>query len=246
MPASLSGADIVFLGEQHDNPSHHARQADLVADIAPTALVFEMLTEAQAAVVEPYLIADPDALAAALDWANSGWPDFSLYHPIFVAAPDAAIYGAALPREDARRVMQDTIADVFGPGADAYGLTTPLPPETQGAREAMQAEAHCDALPDEMLPMMVDIQRLRDALIARAALTALDEAGAPVVVITGNGHARTEWGAPAYVARVAPEVTTAALGQGEPAHGDPDGSFDQVEMGEDVDRGDPCAAFDAG
>ncbi|SEK37669.1 Haem-binding uptake, Tiki superfamily, ChaN [Roseivivax marinus] len=241
--AEFDDADIVFLGEQHDNPAHHARQAELVDEIAPAALVFEMMTPAQAAAVTPELIGDEAGLEAALGWAESGWPDFSLYYPIFAAAPEAAFYGAALPREEARQIMDRSIAEMFGAQAAEYGLTDPLPDDQREAREALQAEAHCDALPDEMLPVMIDIQRLRDAYIARAALEALDATGGPVAVITGNGHARLDWGAPSYVARVAPEVAVAAFGQGEAAHGAPEGGFDFTEIGPDVDRGDPCAQF---
>lgn len=62
----FDGADVVFLGELHDNPGHHARQAAYVAEIAPTALVFEMLTPDQAERVTPELIQDEAALEAAL------------------------------------------------------------------------------------------------------------------------------------------------------------------------------------
>jgi len=47
--ADLPDAQVVILGELHDNPHHHENQADAVAALAPTALVFEMLAEAQAA-----------------------------------------------------------------------------------------------------------------------------------------------------------------------------------------------------
>ncbi|WP_372837353.1 ChaN family lipoprotein, partial [Puniceibacterium confluentis] len=93
----FADSEVVFLGEYHDNPYHHARQAELVARIAPRALVFEMLTQDQAARITPDLLANPAALEAALAWADSGWPDFSMYYPIFVAA-HARVYGAALPR----------------------------------------------------------------------------------------------------------------------------------------------------
>lgn len=242
-PAALPDAQIVFLGEQHDNPAHHARQAELVAELSPTAIVFEMLTPEQAGRVRPELLSDPAALEAALGWNDSGWPDFAMYHPIFLAAPGAAIHGAAVPRDEARRVMAEGILPVFGDEASAYGLTDILPEDEQAAREALQFAAHCEALPRDMLPMMVDVQRLRDAALARAALAALDETGGPVAVITGNGHARRDWGAPAAVALVAPDVTVAALGQGEVSNGAPEGAFDAVEIGPDVDRGDPCAAF---
>ena len=196
-PAALAdggdfSAQVLFLGEQHDNPAHHARQAEIVAEVQPRALVWEMLTPAKTDAITPELIGDAEALEARLGWEASGWPDFGMYHLIFAAAPEAAHYGAALPREEARRVMGEEIADVFGEGAVAYGLRDALPVEQQQTREALQLAAHCDAMPAEMLPMMVGIQRLRDALIAEAAVLALQETGGPVAVITGNGHARLD------------------------------------------------------
>lgn len=239
----FDGAEVVFLGETHDNPAHHARQAELVAELKPVALVFEMLTTEQSAQIHPEHLEDEAALSELLDWENSGWPDFAMYYPIFEAAGEAAIFGAALPREEAQRVSGEPLDEVFGPSAGFYGLDEPLPAEQQETREAMQMAAHCDALPAEMLPVMVGIQRLRDARLAETALEALSMHGAPVVVITGNGHARTDWGAPALVARAAPEVTVAALGQGETGKGAPEGSFDLLEETEGVERGDPCEAF---
>lgn len=238
----FDGTDVVFLGEIHDNPAHHARQAELVGALKPVALVFEMLTNAQSAQIQPEDLADPDQLAQTLGWADSGWPDFAMYYPIFQAAPDAAIFGAALPRDEAHEVGDVPLAKIFGPSAGFYGLDTDLPPPMQAAREQLQMAAHCDSLPVEMLPMMVNIQRLRDARLAETALEAFSIHGGPVVVITGNGHARTDWGAPALVAIASPEVSVAALGQGE-TDSPPDGTFDLVETTTGVDRGDPCAAF---
>ena len=240
MPAVAQ--NVWILGEVHDNPAHHAVQADRVAEIAPRALVFEMLTGAQADRVTPALIADPEAMAGALDWETSGWPDFAMYHPIFAAAPEAVIYGAQVPREAARAVFEGGLAESFGDGAAAYGLTEPLPEAEQAAREAMQRTAHCDALPEEMLPGMVAVQRLRDAVLARAVVRAMDETGGPVAVITGNGHARRDRGVPAYLDRVAPDLDMHVLGQTEDDR-PLEGGFDEVLSAPEADRPDPCAAF---
>src|SRR6056297_632256 len=234
--------DVAILGEVHDNPAHHAEQARRVAALDPRALVFEMLTPDQAARVTPSLIADPDAMEEALGWSESGWPAFPMYHPIFAAAPDAAIYGAQVPRDAARGVFETGAAEAFGPEAAAYGLTEPLPEADQEMREAMQMAAHCDALPEKMLPGMVAVQRLRDAVLARAVVQAMEATGGPVAVITGNGHARRDWGVPAYLVRVAPDLDVHVLGQTE--DGAPlAGGFDEVVSAPAVDRPDPCAAL---
>lgn len=238
----VADAPVVIVGEVHDNPSHHAVQADIVAHLQPSAIVFEMLTEAQADLVTPDNRADQTALADSLDWAESGWPDFAMYHPIFTAAPGAAIYGAAVPRDAARAAMQAGIAESFGTDAADYGLTTPLPAEEQAAQEDLQQQAHCNAMPPEMLPVMVDLQRLRDAVLARETLRALDETGGPVIVITGNGHAREDWGVPAYLTRLRPDLDVFTIGQQEDGAGAP-GGFDAILSAPAVDRPDPCEAF---
>ncbi|MCC1481737.1 ChaN family lipoprotein [Roseibaca sp. Y0-43] len=238
---NLPGADVYFLGEVHDHEGHHLNQARAIRTIDPAAMVFEMLTEAQATAA-PASWDSAEDLGAALEWAGNGWPDFAMYFPIFEAAPDARIYGAAVPRDVARAAFGQPLAEVFAGDAARFGLDQPLASEDQTAREALQQAAHCNALPDEMLPGMVDIQRLRDAELARVAELALRDTGGPVVVITGTGHVRRDWGAPAALAVAAPEVSSLTLGQYELAAPEPP-LTDLWIVTDAVAREDPCAAF---
>lgn len=242
---SLPAADVVILGEVHDNPIHHANQARAVAAIRPAALVFEMFGPDEAARAQGVARGDAAALGAALGWEGSGWPDFALYHPIFTAAPDALIAGGSLPRGTVRRAITEGAAAPFGPDAARFGLDRPLDPADQAAREALQAEAHCNALPPELLPGMVAAQRLRDAALARATLEALAAAGGPVVVITGTGHADRLRGIPAALGHAAPDLRVLALGQTEADPG-PDAPFDLWIVTDPQPRPDPCAAFKGG
>ena len=227
-------AEIVILGEVHDNPDAHLGQAAMIAEIQPTAVVFEMLTADEAARV------DADRSLAEEAWTASGWSDFEIYAPIFDALGNARIIGAAAPRDSVRTVYTDGAAAVFGPGAARFGLDTPLPEDQQALREDMQFAAHCEAMPRDMMAGMVAVQRYRDAVFARAALDALDTHGAPVVVIAGNGHARTDWGIPAMIARAAPGVTTHAIGFVEAGTDTP---FDETRTVPPARRDDPCASL---
>lgn len=238
---SLPPATVVVLGEVHDNPQHHLNQARAVAALRPAAVVWEMLTPEQAARM-PEDRAGPGAVAAALGWAGTGWPDFALYFPIVEAAGAARTYGAALPRDEVRRAFVEGAAAVFGADSGRYGLDRPLPPEEQAAREAEQFEAHCGAMPRAMMAGMVEAQRLRDAALARAALLALHETGGPVAVIAGAGHARRDWGVPAVLAQAAPGVGVLALGQTEADPG-PEAPWDLWLVTEPVERPDPCATL---
>lgn len=241
---TFQGAGVVLLGEVHDNPLHHDHQARAVATLAPRALVFEMLTP-EAAAAMPATLPDAETLGRMLGWDTSGWPAFPLYYPIFAAAPTARVYGAEVPRDQARRAMADGMVAVFGPDAAAYGLTETLPPEEQAAREAEQAVAHCNALPPDLLPGMVDVQRLRDAALARAVVQAMQATGGPVAVITGNGHARRDQGLAVPLGRVAPDLAVLAIAQFEDS-APKDPPFDLWLVTPAAPREDPCAAFQAG
>ncbi|HSG54206.1 MAG TPA: ChaN family lipoprotein, partial [Paracoccaceae bacterium] len=173
-------------------------------------------------------------------WADSGWPDFAMYYPIFAAAPDAVIYGAGLPRSAVQDALQTPLSQ--HPLASRYGLDVPPSEAEQETREAMQDAAHCGALPAEMLPVMVDAQRLRDMMLAHVTLTALSDTGGPVAVITGNGHARADWGVPALLAHAAPRTVVFTLLQAEP-EGTVPGGGDLTLASPAPERGDPCAVF---
>ncbi|MFQ6551535.1 ChaN family lipoprotein [Aestuariibius insulae] len=233
-------ADIVIIGEFHDNPDHHRIQAALVDAIAPSAIVFEMLSDDQAARITPEISRDAETLGPLLDWDDSGWPDIAFYAPIMAAAPQAAIVGTG-PR-DWTQTPSGVLMTALPEDAGHFGYGDPLPADQQQAREALQAEAHCDMLPPEQLPMMVDIQRQRDVVFAAATLDALLRHGSPVVLITGNGHARTDWGVPAALAKASPNTAVLSIGQTE---GDAalSGTFDLFIDAPAPVRGDPCDAF---
>lgn len=235
-----AGADILVLGEVHDNPAHHLYQAQIVAQVRPTGLVFEMLTAQQILDLREWDGKDVTALGDVLGWEAAGWPDFSIYAPVFAASPGSEILSAAPSSDSIDTAFAQGAAVAFGPAAAAYGLT-PLPPADQQSREAEQAAAHCGALPVEMLGGMVAVQRLRDAAFARAAIDAFDRLGGPVILITGIGHARTDSGVPAAIRAARPELTVWSLGQMESA--EPDAPYDAVNVTAAVDRPDPCLAF---
>ena len=241
----LPQADVIILGELHDNPHHHENQATAVAAIEPSTIVFEMLTPELARSVTPELRGDRAALAEALEWQDRGWPDFAMYHPIFTAAPDAAIFGGGLARDAVRGAVGAGAAAVFAEEVDAaagrrLGLDRDLSDGRQADRERLQARAHCDALPEELLSGMVEAQRLRDAALAHAAMAAAEKG--PVVMITGNGHARTDWGVPAKLKRAAPGLSVLSIGQLEAAPDTPQ-PYDRWVVTDAPERDDPCAAF---
>jgi uncharacterized iron-regulated protein len=240
LPAKI---DIVILGEVHDNGLHHQGQAGIIRDLHPKAVVFEMLSPEQAEIYNDGEHDGMDVLANALDWGNSGWPDFGLYQPIFEALNNLPVVGAAAPKSKVRRAFSDGAAFVFGESAAVYGLDAPISDAQLNTRKAMQFEAHCQAMPLDMMDGVVEAQRYRDAAFADATLKALESYGAPVVLIAGNGHARLDWGVPSMITVADPTIHTVSIGfVEEPASSD-DPRFNQTMVTAAAERSDPCESF---
>ncbi len=228
--------DVLVLGEVHDNPAHHDVQVQWLEAFAVKAVVFEMLTPEEAIALSG-VARTPEAMAQAVDGFH--WSNIADYSDVLAASSE--IIGAALPRDTVRAAFSETAAEVFRGDAVAFGLTEPLPKEEAHQRAQLQFKAHCEAMPIDMMGGMIEAQRLRDAEFSRAVLDALETFGSPVVLITGNGHARTDWGVPSYLRRVAPHLEVFAIGQSE--SGALGGPFDDVADAPAVVRSDPCAAF---
>lgn len=238
----MRAAEIVILGENHDNPAHHLLQAALIEKLSPQAVVFEMLTPEMADQVNNAPNKAVPDLGDRIGWEAAGWPDYAIYQPVFAALGAAHVMGAAAPRETVRAAFEAGAAAVFGAEAGRFGLDTPLAPAQQALREDVQFDAHCQAMPREMMAGMVEAQRLRDAQFSLVALTALKTYGAPVVVITGNGHARRDWGMPFVIGQAAPDVQVHAVGLTDGA-GSADDPYDTTFASAGFERPDPCAAF---
>ncbi|MEL6769027.1 MAG: ChaN family lipoprotein [Pseudomonadota bacterium] len=253
----LRGGGVVVLGEIHDNPVHHDRQAWLIERIEPDGVAFEMVPEGSEKGIAVFRADGGEAaeIGPAIGWERLGWPEWSLYRPVFEAAGEARITGGGVARADLRRAIAEGAASVEGAGAAAAGLDRALPAAEQAALEAEMVAAHCDMLPASAAPGMVEAQRLRDLRFARAALRAREgSAAARAVLVTGNGHARRDRGVPVYLTRLEPGLEVISLGQVEVTPGltaaldyageGGDLVYDYVWFSADVaDRGDPCDAF---
>lgn len=246
LAARLRAADVVILGEVHDNPAHHAMQARLVRRIAPSGLAFEMIPESAEVAVRRHRAAGGDVagIATLTGWSRRGWPDFSLYAPIFAAAPRATITGAGVARPDLMAAATRGAAAVVGDPRLAAHLAKPLGSAAGRAIEDEMISAHCAAITRDHARRMVEVQRLRDARLALAALRAKRSRGR-VVLITGNGHARRDRGVPVYLGILRPLLRVVVLGQIErsPVVPRPAGVYDFVHITRPAPRKDPCAAF---
>jgi uncharacterized iron-regulated protein len=217
---ALGRADMVLLGEKHDNADHHRLQhwvlQALIARGRRPAVAFEMFTADKAPRIAAHLAKNPkDAagLGPALGWSNSGWPDWRHYEPIAQTALDSglSLIAANLPRPLVRKIARQGL-DSLAPALKArLGLARPVDESIADAMATEIVDAHCGMLARERTGRFVDIQRTRDAHMARYLADAAAAGPDGAMLITGTGHGRTDRGVPMHLAWMAPGRTVAAL-----------------------------------
>lgn len=192
----LAAAPRVLVGEQHDNPDHHALQLWLLqalADQRPQgSLLLEMLTPQQQSRVDgvkrQILQGDhPLDLPAALGW-QKGW-DWALYGPVlrFALAQPYPLLSANLGAEEVAAI---------------YHQRPVLSGAQSGSEEVRRRlldqvrESHCGMLPEDALPAMLAVQQQRDRRMALSVL----EAATPALLFAGSYHVRKDLGIPLHMA----------------------------------------------
>ncbi len=247
-------AEVIYLGESHDNPQHHATQTRILEALLATGkrpvLAFEMLTEDQQAALDELMATDETAADAErrLRWRARGWPDFSMYWPLFELARRHRLPVVATDLDAAvvRRIGREGLAAVGDTGARLGSLLPPDAAREQAIARTIQ-EAHCHLMPERRLPLMVESWHARNVTIARHLAAALSRAS-PVVVIIGRGH-QAAGGLPDQLEALRPgtrqlvvELLERPSGQHEDAVARR-GSGDILWLTPPVVRPDPCEAL---
>lgn len=255
---AIAAANYVLLGEVHDNPVHHQLQAQLIAGFpgAPHSVTvgFEQVEINQAEALTGYLRENPgnaSDLGTAIAWSKSGWPDWSLYEPVFQQTLDRGWRPVPLMFGGERN--KAVLETGFGAVLDENALAA-LQPDTALSREqiaetqAVMRSSHCDRLPDEYLPGMVTIQIARDAHMAWKQF----ESGPRGILIVGDGHARKDRGIPLFLRKLEPGATVIVISMAEvvPDLTEPaeyqqaqQAYSDYVMFTKRQERDDPCASI---
>ena len=255
----LASADFVLLGEVHDNPEHHRLQAEvlhaLIARNRRPSLAMEQFDREYQSAIDAILAApgaSAEAIADAGGFNRKGW-DWPRYAPLLSIAADARlpIVAINLSRNRTRDVARQGFASLGSGAVAQLALDRNWTAAQQAVQEREIDDGHCGQLPGSALPKMVDVQRARDATMADALVERGDSG---VVVIAGNGHARTDVGIPVYLTARAPGKRVISVGMIEI---DPDARdvgtyarapatalpFDYAWFTTAAQRDDPCAGL---
>lgn len=191
----LAAAPRVLVGEQHDNPDHHALElwlARALAERRPSgSVLMEMINPSQQSRVAATQAAavkgeTPADLIGTLAW-QPGW-DWSLYGPLvtWLVKQPAPLLSANLDRSEIMRIYAEQPA-LVGMHSTTDAVRNSLLDDIR--------ESHCGLLPDSQLPAMLAVQQQRDRRMAER----LKAAPGPVLMIAGGFHARRDLGVPLHL-----------------------------------------------
>ncbi|WP_417768518.1 ChaN family lipoprotein [Stappia sp.] len=263
--AAIAAARFALLGEIHDNPRHHTLQAHLLAASVAAgrapAVVLEMLPRDLQPRVDAYLGgagATADGFGAALGWRDLGWPDYAIYRPILDVALAASLPVVAgdTPRDERRGVARGGVGVLGKARRKALQLDEPLGETADTGLLDTLFEGHCGMMPRAGLMPLVGVQRLRDATLADAMVSAVENGADGAVLIAGAGHARTDFGVPRYLRWRQPDATVVAVALVEVAEGESDPAtyvggtagvpapYDYLWFTARKDRTNPCAELE--
>ena len=240
-------ADVVGIGEAHDNPTHHTLQSLLLERMIGAgerpAVAFEMLAEGQQVAVDQALAqaTSPVDFAERLQWRARGWPDFAMYYPLFEAARRFRLPVLATDlNTGARRVIAHGGLGAL-PALDRGQVASQLPEDS--AREAAvrrQIEAvHCGMLPPGASGPMAEAWHARNVTMARRIAVAVAE-GRKVVFVAGRAHLAAD-AVPGQLEAVRPGTRVLVIDLVERPDTTPLPNADLVITTVAVSRADECA-----
>ncbi|EJM50126.1 ChaN family lipoprotein [Pseudomonas sp. GM48] len=191
----LAVAPRVLVGEQHDNPDHHAVQLWLLRELAAQrsqgSLLMEMLNPDQQAKVDAAQAATragqpPADALKALAW-QANW-DWSVYGALVTYAlrQPYPLLAANLDRAQILQIYQQR------PVLKGEASTTE---QVQATLLEDIRESHCGLLPEAQMPAMLAVQQQRDRHMAERLMAA----PTPALLLAGAFHVRKDLGVPLHL-----------------------------------------------
>lgn len=191
----LAVAPRVLVGEQHDNPDHHALQLWLLRELAAQrpqgSLLMEMLNPDQQARVDAAQAATragrpPADAFEALAW-QANW-DWSVYGALVTYAlrQPYPLLAANLNRTQIMQIYQQR------PVLTGEASTTQ---QVQATLLDDIRQSHCGLLPEAQMPAMLAVQQQRDRRMAERLMAA----PTPALLLAGAFHVRKDLGVPLHL-----------------------------------------------
>ena len=205
--ARLTGNAIIYVGESHDQATHHAIQLEVIRGLhergmAP-AIGLEMLPFTDEGPLHDYLAGRIDEAAFRTYWSKY-WSDdwYDMYAPIlrYAKEHDLPVHGLNVPR--------DIVSTIRAGGLEALSdeQRALIPDEIYPIREPRYLEyvetviRYHNGVPDSEIPKWIMAQTVWNEAMGEQALKVREETGGrPLVVLVGMGHTFFDAGIPESV-----------------------------------------------
>lgn len=260
----INAANILLLGEVHDNRLHHdfqkkLLQAQLDSGSRPSLLMEQVDSDSQekldAALANPNR---DEAFSNAADLIRFG--DWQLYAPLLGMAVDykLPVIAANIPNAQLQPVMRQGFNAYDPEDLKRIGVDEVWSEDRDNYLSQHIEGTHCGQITPRWRAGLVRGQRLRDALMVDAAMPSF---GRGVVAIVGRDHARRDIGLPLYfkarrtairilsigLVEVIPGMDMPQVYETETATGE--APYDVIWFSPRLDRSgrfDPCVGFGKG
>ena len=195
--SAIHDADIILLGEIHDNLFQHRARADLISKMQSKkfAIVSEHLVSGSEITYSGRLLEDLETIG--FNKKAWSWPVHEVLYKKFEEF-SLPVFGGNLSEKDINNIYT-------GRGLSQSDTLTPILKRSALDNQSKDkllndlVVGHCGVVEEDFLSFMFKVQRLRDASLAYIANKL-----APAIVIAGNGHVRRDYGVPQILKKMNP------------------------------------------
>ena len=202
--AAIHNADIILLGEIHDNLFQHKARADLISKIQSKefAIVSEHLVFGSKITYTGSLLEDLETIG--FNKKAWSWPTHEVLYKKFEEL-SLPVFGGNLSEKDINNIYSErgfSQSDTIDPIVKRSAL------DSQSKDKLLNdlVVGHCGVVEEGLLSFMFKVQRFRDASLAYIASKV-----APAIVIAGNGHVRRDYGVPQIIKKMNPNSNVISI-----------------------------------
>ncbi len=215
---AVAAADVVFVGEYHDDPAHHGYQLELLKELtdaaerenAPALFGMEMFQRPFQRHLDDYVAGhiDEREMLRRTEYIDRWQFDFTLYAPLWRFCRERGVRIVALNAEASivSAVGRNGIAGLTATqrAQIAADIDLDVPLHRERVMGVFQGGAH--PMPEDALQSMYEAMTVWDETMAETAAAALTAAGpgARMLVIAGSQHVQEFSGIPDRMARRMP------------------------------------------
>ena len=226
----IQKAEVIYLGENHDNADHHEIQLRILQDLLQAGkrpqIGFEFFSSDQTGYLMAFVRLTPKretvehthmrekALRRKLGWEESEDRSWSFYYRLIDLAREKGLtaFGTDLPKGIVRRIVKTGIEGLTPVERNWIQSTGFDDPMYKKVMLAKFADVHCGFSHPKMSERLYQAWVARNDAMARSIASMVRNAEKPVVVIVGGGHTQYNMGIYERVAHLKPQTSQINVG----------------------------------